>query len=140
MSEPQIGPRQGPQSGSGKTGLPAPTERGEQQHVSDNNTEMESSSSDNEMESSSSDDEAEDLPKMTVKEAEDVDVMPEDNDVESAAKRQRIQFLEELEESVQNIMSITSKHCESISSARCNRESIKKIISDLDKSRITEVN
>ena len=119
---------------------PAPNERGEQPQVLESNNKTGSSNSDDEMESSSSDDEAEDLPKMEGREAEDVDAELKNNDIESAAKRRRIQLIEKLEGSVQNIMSITSKDCESVSSARCNREIIKKIIGDLDKSRMARTN
>ena len=56
---------------------------------------------------------------------------PSDN---SAQKRQRIQLLEDLEKSVKNIMSATFAHGESAVSDLCNRETLKKIIGDLDES------
>ena len=61
---------------------------------------------------------------------------PSDN---SAQKRQRIQLLEDLEKSVKNIMSATFAHGESAVSDLCNRETLKKIIGDLDESWTAQI-
>ena len=63
----------------------------------------------------------------------------EDDRKEPDMKKQRIQFLEDLERSVKNIMSLTSAHSENINIDLCNTETIMKIVCDLDKNQTSRV-
>ena len=90
-----------------------------------------------EMESSSRSEEGPEDSPMSPSTPEMEGKETEDNDEEPATKQHFIQLLEE---SVKNIMSIASKHCESISSDLRNSETLKKFIVDFDKSWITRSN
>ena len=63
----------------------------------------------------------------------------EDDRKEPDMKKQRIQFLEDLERSVKNIMSLTSAHSENINTDLCNTETIMELVSDLDKNQTSRV-